>query len=66
MCVHVSPYVQCMCLYVVGETNETTVTSSLMAHAEEAAHMVMNSVPDRVALDWHNISCNIYKVSCMT
>ena len=45
-----------------GETNEPTVTSSLLGSDEAAGDVVMDTLPEKVALDWHNISCTIYKV----
>ena len=41
-----------------GETNATTVTASLLAGNDTSADVAL----DTVALDWHNISCSIYKV----
>lgn len=49
-------------LAVTGETNEPTVTSSLLTGDEAAEDVVIDALPEKVALDWHNISCSIYKV----
>lgn len=45
-----------------GETNEASVTSSLLVGDEAAGDVVVDTLPEKVALDWHNISCSIYKV----
>lgn len=47
---------------IAGETNEPSVTSSLLGGDEAVADVVVDSLPEKVALDWHNISCSIYKV----
>ncbi len=47
-----------------GETNATTVTASLLGPDDTSTDVVMDSLPDTVALDWRNISCSIYKVGC--
>lgn len=46
-----------------GETDATTVTASLLAGNDTSADAVMDTPPETVALDWHNISCSIYKVT---
>lgn len=45
-----------------GETNEPTVTSALLGNDEAAGDVVVDTLPEKVVLDWHNISCTIYKV----
>ena len=51
-----------LALAVAGATNEPTVTSSLLTSDEAAEDVVVETLPEKVALDWHNISCSIYKV----
>ncbi|KAL0042544.1 hypothetical protein WJX79_003095 [Trebouxia sp. C0005] len=44
-----------------GEMNATTVTASLLGPDDISTDVVMDSMPETVALDWRNISCSIYK-----
>ena len=49
-------------LAFAGGTDEPTVTSSLLTGNEAARDVVVDTLPEKVALDWHSISCSIYKV----
>ena len=49
-------------LAVAGATNESTVTSSLLTGDDATGDVMVDALPEKVALDWHNISCSIYKV----